>query len=85
MVRFMVAASVLIIAAVLAPGAAAEPALNSADLIVAASPVVFLILLWPRRRPRRPRAPWVAERSETHPDALGSLDHRERCGAPPTP
>lgn len=82
MVRFMLAVCVLIVAVVLAPLATADPALNSADLIVGAAPVVFLFLLWPRHRPRRRRAPWIAEIPETHPDALGSLDQRERLGAP---
>ena len=84
MIRFTLAVCVLIVAAVLAPGATADPALNSADVIVAASPILLLVLLWPRRRPRRVRGPWVTEIPEGHPDALGSLDRRERFG-PPTP
>lgn len=74
MIRFMLAVCVVIVTALVAPVAAA-PAFNSADLIVCASPFVFLALVWPRRR--RPRVPWFATIPETHPDALGSLD-RER-------
>lgn len=80
----MLAACVVIVAALLAPVAAADAAFNSADAIVIASPVVFLCILWPRRNARRrPREPWFADIAETHPDALGSLD-RERMGPPPT-
>jgi len=80
-IRFMLAVCVLIVAALLAPVAAA-PGVNSADLIVCAAPIAFLALMWPRAR--RPRSPWIAAIPESHPDALGSLD-RERIGPPPTP
>lgn len=83
MTRFMLAVCVVIVAALLAPAAAA-PAFNSADLIVCAAPFVFLALLWPRKHAHRPRVPWIETIPDTHPDALGSLD-RERIGPPPTP
>lgn len=85
MIRFTLAACVILSAALIAPAAAADAVTNSADLVVAASPLLFLCILWPLLYPRRrPRAPWIADISSSHPDALGSLD-RERIAAPPNP
>ncbi|MDI9889931.1 hypothetical protein [Microbacterium sp. IEGM 1404] len=73
MTRVIAALAVIGVAALTAPIAAADPALNSADFIVAASPLLFVgVCLAPRRR--LPREPWFADVDETHPDALGSLD-----------
>ncbi|KTS09064.1 hypothetical protein [Microbacterium testaceum] len=84
MIRFMLAACIVIVAALLAPVAVADTVINSADLIVASSPLTLLCILWPPLNRRRgPRQPWFVDISETHPEALGSLDH-ERIGAPPT-
>lgn len=39
---------------------------------------VFTREFW-NRQPRRPREPWVANITEDHPDALGSLDLADRA------
>lgn len=78
MIRFMLAALVVLVALLVAPFALA-PGFNSADGITVAAPfaLVGIYLTRPvRRRLRAPRPP--AE----HPDALGSLDLLERAHQP---
>lgn len=81
MTRFLLFAAVLCIGLLVAPEAR-EAGFNSADAIVTLAPfAVFAIVTWPRKRPA-PDKPkpmrWIEDIGEDHPDALGSLDRRDR-------
>lgn len=69
MIRFIAVATVIIVAALVAP-AAWVPVFNSADLILIAAPFAVTAIAWPRK----PRAHFIERIDEDHPDALGSLD-----------
>ncbi|GAA3009327.1 hypothetical protein [Microbacterium aurantiacum] len=82
MIRAILTALVVVIAVLVAPHALDDPAINSADLILVAAPIVVLWLGIRRRRPRDLRQPWIQDIPEDHPDALGSLDLLERQHQP---
>jgi hypothetical protein len=78
MMRAILIACTVAVALVVAPHALGNPAFNSADLILIAAPVAVFLIGMRRRRAARPRKPWIQSIPEDHPDALGSLDLRER-------
>lgn len=78
MIRAMLIALVVLVAVIVTPHALDNPAINSADIILVAAPLVVLWLGIRRRRHREPRHPWIEDIPEDHPDALGSLDLLER-------
>lgn len=82
MIRCIFIALVVVSAVFVTPHALDNPAINSADLILVAAPIVVLWLGIRRRRPREPRQPWMQDIPEDHPDALGSLDLLERQHQP---
>lgn len=74
--------TVVVVAVIVTPYALDNPAINSADLILVAAPIVVLWLGIRRRRPRKPSQPWIQDIPEDHPDALGSLNLLERRHQP---